>query len=274
MKGKWIPMTLSIAFAISALIAGTRIAYTAESDIVISEVMFNSYCNNTANATNTTCEASGSFETQFEWVEIYNKGVSAVDIQNWQICDSPATGNCDTITTSSLSIGPGEYWIITNFTTGFQSELTGGGYGTYDASRTLVLGTSVTPNSIGSNGLGNSSDAVYLLNASSQATDCISWASPALTRCAGLTYVSNGTGFDSTLASEGFGQSITNVQGAWNYHISNGSPYEENAFQDEVTNALTLRTLTARAPVSSWAVALPLLGLVAASGLVAWRRRR
>lgn len=50
--------------------------------------------------------------------------------------------------------------------------------------------------------------------------------------------------------------------------------FDNVMFYASNANALTLRTLTARAPVSSWAVALPLLGMVAAGGLVAWRRRR
>lgn len=276
MRRRWILAAFGAVLLVITLTVMVRIAYAADSDIIISEVMFNSYCNNTTNGSNTTCEASGSFETQFEWIEIYNKGISAVDIQNWQICDSPTTSNCDTITSSSLSIGPGEYWIITNFTSGFQSELTGGNYGTYDSGRTVFLGTSGAPNPIGNNGLGNSSDAVYLLNGFSQATDCISWASPALTRCAGLTYVPSGSGFDSTLASEGLGQSITNIQGTWNYHQVNGngfaSPYGTNAFTNETT-AITLRTLAAHSPARPWAAALPLLGLMAAGG-AALRRGR
>lgn len=52
--------------------------------------------------------------------------------------------------------------------------------------------------------------------------------------------------------------------------ITTFSPWAISSF---TPTAVTLHNLHARAPLSPWNVALPLLGLVAVGGLVAWRRR-
>ena len=266
MKRNWLSLVVIVAVALSVWGGLPHTALAADGDIVISEVMFNSFCES-ANGTSTACEG-GSIETQYEWVEIYNRGTTPVDIANWQICDS---AGCDTITTASTLIGPNQYWLIATNSTAVQVEMgaaPGGNYGTYNGSRTIFL-----TSSIGSNGLSNTSDAVYLRTSTGgPATDCISYASTALTACSGLTYVAGGTGFDSTLASETDGQSITNIQGTWAYHNLNGggsaSPYSSNTASGGSPSAVTLNDFAASTTASPAPIILGGLGVAAAALLL------
>ena len=53
-------------------------------------------------------------EREFEWIEVYNNGLSAVDLDEWQIQDSTGT-DTDTISayaTSSTILPAGEYAVI------------------------------------------------------------------------------------------------------------------------------------------------------------------
>jgi len=252
-------LVLTMVLVLQVLFIQPHAIYAADSDIVISEVMYNSYCEGSS-GTDYTC-GGGTIETQYEWVEIYNKGTASVNINNWSICDS---GGCDTI--GNYIIGPGEYWIISQVEAGLQAEITNGNYGSYDASKSVFLGTS-----IGNNGLSNTNDAVYLLNASSQATDCIQWGTT--TTCTSLTYAPGGDGA-SYSSAELDGQSITNIQGVWYYHNSNGngyaSPYGPNIASGgspSATRLVSLQSVT-RIPV----VFMLILGSLLALGVI-WRGR-
>ncbi len=252
-------LVLTMMLVLQILFLQPQAIYAADSDIVISEVMYNSYCEGN-NSTDYNC-GGGTYETQYEWVEIYNKGTASVNINGWNICDS---GGCDTI--GNYTIGPGEYWIISNVAQGLQAEITNGSYGTYDASKSIFLGSS-----IGSNGLSNTNDAVYLLNASSQATDCIQWGTT--TTCTGLTYAPGGDGA-SHGSDEGDGQSIANIGGTWYYHQTNGngaaSPYGQNTASGgtpSATRLVSLQSVT-RIPVAFMLI----LGSLLTLGVI-WRRR-
>ncbi|MBK6711684.1 MAG: lamin tail domain-containing protein [Chloroflexi bacterium] len=139
-------------------------AYASDFDIVISEVMFNPACeaiNSTSNC------GTGTTEVQFEWVEIFNKGATTIDLTGWAICDKAGTG-CDSLSGSISLEG--------NRTTHLAQEL---------ANYTSAGGSNIfIANSIGSNGLSNSADAVFLLTGQSTCgsgnnlpcvSDCVSW---------------------------------------------------------------------------------------------------
>jgi len=270
-KGFSIFLALVLAIAVSGL--STHTAYAADSDIIVSEVQFNAWCASNAE-TNPACDGSGTSELAYEWVEIYNKGTANVDIQNWEICDSVS---CDTITASSLVIEPGQYWVIGNYSAGTQAEVVTDG-DAFIAGRTISLGTQAVPNSIGSNGLSNTNDAIILHNSSGLVEDCVSWANPAWTTCSALTYDTGGTGTDTTLNNEGQGQTITNVQGVWDYTgavagtAQQATPYDENVLSDGTTTAITLHSMSAK----STPLAFPAILMVTTAGslLFVLRRRK
>jgi len=55
-------------------------------------------------------------EPAAEWIEIYNNGGSAVDLQNWQIDDIAGGESAATLTTSSFSIAAGGFVILSTRT--------------------------------------------------------------------------------------------------------------------------------------------------------------
>ena len=217
-KGVFIALMLA-----GLLLVAVEVILAADADIVISEVMFNSHCLGTDPA---VCGASGG-ETRFEWVEIYNKGTTSVNLNGWMIRDNTFT---KTIATTmcpggSCVIGPQQCWVVGWNTTAISTEINNYG-GTVDASRTISLETAI------GGGLANTTDYVILKNAAGGNVDCVSWASAAGTVCSNLNYVSGGNGADTNLDDEGNGQSITNIQGTWYYHgpgnagsSDQGSPY-------------------------------------------------
>ncbi len=257
-------------------------AHADDGDVVISEVMVNSHCGGTGGA----CD--GSSEIRFEWVEIYNKGTSAVEMSNWQICDS---GGCDMF---RATINPGEYLIIAydveNYSgadSSLKLEMEQGGYGTYNGGSTIAL-----DNSIGNNGLANTDDAVYLRNTTGGSNtdsviDCVSWGST--DTCDPLTYTSGGTGSDDAPASSSSsnnGQSISNIGGTWARSgdatgasgVDRASPYGQNTHADgnPPTTAVTLTALSASnlpSLLSQLGAVATVLGLTALA-VVAIRYRR
>lgn len=269
----WFALWFSLA---AMLLATTSLATAAgpnDTNIVISEVMFNS------------ASINGSDETPYEWVEIYNKGATDVNLNGWMICDELAT-NCDAL---SGTIPPGEYWLIANNTTDLTTELNNYS-ASVNPSQTIELNSA-----IGNNGLTNSGDAVFLLNGASTCgggtdacvVDCISWDST--NTCAtlvggttGRAYLPGADGYDDTAltSNEQNGQSIVNIQGTW-YQSGPGtnqsyqaSPYAVNVAESGSPTAITLHSLAAtpvRASTAAWAgVLLSLL----AGGLVWYQRYR
>ncbi len=243
----------------------------ADTNIVLSEVMFNS------------TSASGTDETPYEWVEIYNKGSVPVDLSGWSICEEQTT-NCDPL---SGVVPPGEYWLIANNATDLATELAN--YGSSpDAAKTIYLNSA-----IGNNGLTNNGDAVYLLNGGAYCgssgtdactVDCISWDSA--NTCASLiaagtrSYLPNADGYDDTAltSNEQQGQSVVNIQGTW-YQSGPGtnqpnqaSPYQYNIAEGGSPTALTLQTFTARNPALNLLAALALFTLGGTALLL--RRRK
>jgi len=259
----WFALWLSLA---AMLFAGTPFA------IVISEVMFNS------------ASVNGNDETPYEWVEIYNKGSTTVDLSGWMICEESAI-NCDTLTGT---IPPGAYWLIANNATDLSTELA-------NYSTTPIAGQTIyLNNAIGNNGLANNGDTVFLLNGASTCgggtdacvVDCISWDST--NTCAtlvgsgtGRAYLPGADGYDDTaLASEQNGQSIVNIQGRWyqsgpgTNQTNQASPYAVNVAESGSPTAITLRSLAATPTHTSSVTWLGvLLGLLAV-GLLWWQHRQ
>jgi hypothetical protein len=236
------------------------LALAADSDVVISEVGYNATCLGT---TDNTCGTSGG-ETHFEWVEIYNKGTSSVNINSWRLCDN---NDCDYL--PNKSIGPDEYWIIAYNTTALQTEFNqySPAY-TVDANKTISLSSPLG----GSFGLSNSSDYVYLLDASGVTVDCVSWASSSGTFCSTQTYISGGNGVDTSLNGAKDSQTITNIQGSWYEHgpsdaTLQASPYQTNVAVTGAPTSITLSSFTANSLLPSY---IPVLGLVALGGIAAW----
>ncbi len=241
----------------------------ADTNVVLSEVMFNSY------------SANGTDETPYEWVEIYNKGDVPVDLSGWSICEEQAT-NCDALTGV---IPAGEYWLIANNATDLATELAN--YGdTPDPAKTIYLNSA-----IGNNGLANSGDAVFLLNGGTYCgsggdactVDCISWDST--NTCAALiaagtrSYLPNADGYDDTAltSNEQQGQSVVNIQGTWyqsgpaTNQPNQASPYQPNVAEGGSPTALTLQTFRAHSAANG---ALASLALLALGGAALLRRRK
>jgi len=200
-----------------------RTVAAADGDIVISEVVYNSICLGT---TESTCGTTGSTETRFEWVEIYNQGVSSVIINGWQLCDN---NGCDMLPDGEIY--PGEYWVIAYNATALQTE-----FNQYSPAFAVIESKTLAVNHMlgGRYGLSNETDHIYLQNTSNEVVHCVSWGSdPNEGSCSGMDYVEGGSGFDTDLNDAQDGQSITNVQGAWYKHgyedgPKKASPYGQN----------------------------------------------
>ncbi len=252
----WVVLILIIS-------APARPGFAADGDIVISEVVYTPTCLGT---TESTCGTSGTTETRFEWVELYNQGAVAVSLNGWQICDNTS---CDPL--PDAEIGPGEHWIVAYSETALQTE-----FDQYTPAFTVNSERTLTLNSPIGNGLANSADQVYLLNADPTplAVDCISWDSSAGTACSALTYVAGRSGFDTDLDGAQDGQSITNVQGTWYEHgyedaPLKASPYAINTAVSGPT-AIQLAAFTARSQAGAAYLGLITLLL---SGLVIFSLR-
>lgn len=96
-------------------------------------------------------------ESQEEWLEIYNNGVSIVDVGGWTITDNNGGGGTYTIPAGN-TIAPGTYFTIAKNQGGFQAL-----YG-YDAD---VYGSLPS--------LNNNGDALILKDGSGQELDAVAW---------------------------------------------------------------------------------------------------
>jgi len=249
-KGSFIVM-MTLALLLTAI----QPALAADADIVISEVMFNSACE--SNDSTGVCGSGSNSEVQFEWVEIYNKGTTSVDLTGWQICDET-----DTCRSLSGIILAGEYWVIAhnNDTPNYDLQDEFDNYGaTVDVAKTIFLN-----DSIGSLGLAQGGDAVYLRTDESSCgpgsdlpcvSDCISW--DGTNTCASivddtsLAYLPGADGSDDTslTSNEGDGQSVVNIQGTW-YQSGPGtnqdnqaSPYTSNIAEGGSPTTVTFTAL-------------------------------
>lgn len=283
-------MVLAIGLALeTGLWCARRLAYARDTDIVLSEVMFNPACDAMSG------EPCGSGveeeeEGRFEWVEIYNKGSDGVDLNGWRICDE-IQANCDLLTGT---IPASTYWIVAHNNDApyhdLQSELDNY-HASIDTTRTVFLNSS-----IGSNGLADG-DAVYLATANSSCgpasdlpcvVDCVSWDSTnscaALVNEVNLAYWPGANGYSNVDLTyrERAGQSIVNIQGRW-YQSGPGtdmanqaSPYAENSAEDGTPTAISVFFLGCDAQLAGFSllVTLGMAGALAAFRLLRRRRRK
>jgi len=261
MERRWVLRLASIAVATGLLLALAAVALADDADIVISEIMIN---------------AMSSTETYGEWIEIYNKGSTSVNITGWQIQDNNAT---DTITadmcpSGSCEIPAGACWIIGRDQANLQSEFDqytdfNGGSSAVDTNRTIFLN-----NPIG-NGLNNTADRLILRNNSGTPVDCYSWDGSGT--CSGLNYVPGGGGLDGTLEGAN-GQSVTRIGTDWYNHRPNASPYNcTNTAQGGSPTTVTLHTFAAHvsSPALPWLwAATALVAYTLSLGGLLWLRRR
>lgn len=236
--------------------------FAADADLIISEVMHDP--NGTPLA---------------EWVEIYNKGAAAIDLNGWQICDK---GACDTIATVSTIINPGEYFLIGVDVVNLTNELTS--YTPADAYNPMLTTFVSNPG----DGIGNTlggTDMVFLVSPSVLVSDCVSWDDPLVTSCsptpggssprAGTAYAAGADGADSAPngSATGPGQSIVNIGGTWFVApLDDPSPYGINT-ADAGPTAVHLNNATANSSLPLAAVGLFGMFLLAVSGLTLLRRK-
>lgn len=119
--------------------------------LIISEIYYDT--------ASTTDESDGPNE----WVEIYNGTGAGVDVAGWTVGDATASSS-DMLATTTIPHGG--FLIIT-------SSSTTSGFWPMPASTTVL----VLPNAIGSNGLSNTGDAVFLKNGSGTLIDAVSYGS-------------------------------------------------------------------------------------------------
>ncbi|MEJ2749456.1 MAG: lamin tail domain-containing protein, partial [Anaerolineae bacterium] len=192
-----------------SIVSAVSIVHAADDDIVLSEIMINAAVE----------DVGGNWG---EWVEIYNKGATPVDLTDWQIEDNyySDTVNAGDCPGGSCSIPAGGCWIITISQPELQDEFnhyTVPDHPAVDPGSTIFLGSRL------GNGLANSGDRLILRNNAGEAVDCYSWDGSGI--CSTLVYHGSGNGIDGSLVGSD-GQAVTNVQGIWFNHQINASPYD------------------------------------------------
>jgi len=263
---------LAVLILLIAMVLPTAFADSSPTDLVISEVLY---------------DAVNTSEENYEWIEIKNKGTGNIAItSSWQLCDSAACNNFP----GTQTIEPGQYWLIVQRSDTAPTEV--GLTGTYNASRTIVMGTGNWES------LGNTKDVVRIYNGAAESAnlmDCVSWG-VLDTECTSDTGGGGGYGggTDTTKSGAGNGQSISKIGVAWNYskqvppsQTYGGTPYLLNIWTDDTTS-ITLSSFGARsqqitaqpehalATISAWPMAaLGVIGLAAIGvGIVVLQRRR
>lgn len=291
-SNKWFSILAIFLFVVSIYGATPQVAFAADSDIVLSEIVVFPACTVAINGCASTTQSN------YEWVEIHNKGTEPVDILNWKICDNnPGSNhsNCDTLASVSTEIPAGGYWVIANSNvdpTYYLQEEFNFYSATVDATRTIYLGQS-----IGSNGINEVADAIFIITDEQTCgtgtapcvADCVSW--DGINTCASLVngtsraYLTGSNGYDdSTITSApppGIlpGQSIANIAGVWYQHgpIENvdnqASPYAINIEENGPT-AISLNQFSANNNSSLLTISVSALLLLAFTGLLAFYQKR
>lgn len=273
MKHRWFLVLVRAAAATWLLLVLTTMAMAQQdTDIVISEVLYNSWCGGTDPS---TCDTSSTDETRFEWVEIYNKGGSPVNLNGWQICDNRMTPTCRNL--PNVTIGSHECWVIGYNATATQTELNATGHSDkWNPERYIALNNPIG-NGLTNNITSGAAEGVVLRNASGTAVDCVSWASTTPTVC-------GPEGVNTALNNAPQATSITNIQGSWYFHgpgaqgtQRQSSPFDcNNVAAGGTPSAVSLLTFTgasqALLPQPEALVALVLL-VLSFGGLV-WARQR
>lgn len=235
-------LSLLTAFLVLLVARSSVFAASSPTDLVISEVMYDTYY------------ANGNDETPYEWIEIQNKGTTALTITSaWRLCDSsgciPFPG--------TFTLQPGEYWLLVKGTTASaEVNLTG----SFDASHTILMGQW--------RALANGSDVVRIYSGvedPANLMDCVSWGSNSI-ECTDPNG-GYGGGTDTTKSGAHQGQSISKIGTEWGYskqvsgHTYGGSPYGPNTWSGGPT-AITLSTFIARSgPRAHAVVGVPAVAL-------------
>lgn len=245
MKHRWFLVLVRAAVATwFLLVLTTMVVAQQDTDIVISEVLYNSWCGGTDPS---VCDTSSTDETRFEWVEIYNKGDFPVNLNGWQICDNRTTPTCRNL--PNVTIGSHECWVIGYNATATQTELNATGHGDkWNPERYIALNNPIG-NGLTNNITSGTAEAVVLRNASGTAVDCVSWANTTPAVC-------GSEGVNTTLNNASQATSITNIQGAWYFHgpgaqgaQQQSSPFDcNNVAAGGAPSAVRLITFTGTSP--------------------------
>ena len=251
-------LVFAVAFVLEFLATA---AFAADSDVVLSEIMINSM---------TDCKQNNG-----EWIEIYNKGSSPVDLTGWRLEDNSGAKHSRTITSSmcpqdsSCVMPAGETWLIAKSQEDLQAEFdhyTNPLSPTVQTTRTIFLNAKI------GNGLGNSNDHLILQNSSGVAVDCVSWDGSGT--CKSQTYVPGGNGVDQNKDGDD-GESIANIatdgHAQWYDHRRNASPYNHINTATNDTTAVVLSGFTARPESASWWL-LSVLSFGVVTGLILIRK--
>ena len=208
---------------------------------------------------------SAFVEPAGEFIEIYNTTASNIDVGGWKLCDNSTgtTDGCRTIPTGT-SLGPGKILVVIHA----QSELGTTGWNCGNSVNAVEFSDGWFAGGSGAN-LANKNDHLLLLDTSSTQIDEVSYGTDVTAFSPAATDVFNNSG--ATLQRKTYNSSFSdsNTANDWMTSTGSGTPC------DVGPTAITLRALNARAaPVSPLVIALPALGLVAAGGVVAYRRRK
>jgi len=259
--------TCSLLVTLTILtILGSRFAIAASSptDLVISEVLY---------------DATGSSESNREWIEVKNKGSTDINITaTWRLCDS---AGCVTFP-GAVTVPAGEYRLVVKDKTSAEIQNEVNLTGTWTPADTIDMQGSWRQ-------LNNTGDVVRIYDddpgAGGTLMDCVSWGTVA-TKCTGAGGYGGGTDTNKSGADDG--QSISKIGEIWDYskkvsvQTYGGSPYGPNTWADSTT-VITLSSFTAR---SEWRATLTplchrsvasLVGaglMVVGAGLTILKRRR
>ncbi len=254
MKGNWlsVAMLLMVMLTLFAPASHPALGYTSDiqaGEIVINEVLAN----------------PGGTDDYREYFEIVNVSSRSLDLGNCTFYD--ASNNTITIAASTV-VAAGGYFVFC-------------AAGRLETRR--ISGSACNyPYAYSSNfSLNNSGAESITISCGSTVIDSMSYSgsTTGTSRSFGLP---TGTERNQAHVANDNSANWANSTSTFTYAGTNGSTTDTSdigtpgAKNDDVlgATAITLRTLTAAAPASPWAAALPLLGLVAAGGAVTWRRRR
>ncbi len=207
-----------------------------------------------------------------EYAKICNVSASSINLSGYKIGDEETKGSTESMYSLPVtSLAASACIIVAKNANQFNTR-----YGFLPDYEVVVSGGGMTDNatvpnlsqyttwSTGSWGLANGGDEMLLLGPSDTLVDGVCYE--------GGTNNFNGTG-SGTIVTD----ACTNLNVGDGVGLKRGNTTDTDAttdFSTALPNAITLRTLTARAPLNPLAVALPVLGLVTLGGLAVYRRRR